>query len=81
MSIEISLYLFVLFSQDTLIKSDSSNSKTILITNNPNPLQTISISFQKTRDLYFGISFADEWSFDLITVLDMQSNIKYCINI
>jgi pimeloyl-ACP methyl ester carboxylesterase len=66
-----------LFNQDTLIKRDSSNSKTILITNNPNLLQTISISFQKTRDLYFGVSFADEWSFDLITVLDMQSNIKY----
>jgi pimeloyl-ACP methyl ester carboxylesterase len=66
-----------LFDQNTLIKHDSSNSKTIIITDNPIPLEEISISFRKTYDIYFGIGFADEWSFRSVTVLDMQSNIEY----
>jgi len=63
-----------------LIKRDSSNSKTIIITDNPIPLEEISISFRKTYDIYFGIGFADEWSFRSVTVLDMQSNIEYYTN-
>jgi hypothetical protein len=62
------------------MKQDSSNSKTILITDDPSPLKEISISFQKTYDMYFGIGFADEWSFRLITVLDMQTNTEYYTN-
>jgi hypothetical protein len=64
------------------MKYDSSKSKTIVITNNPNSLKEISISFRKTYDTYFGFGFgfADEWSFGLITVLDMQSNTEYYTN-
>jgi len=74
-------YLYLLsFSENTLIKRDSSNSKTILATNNPMPLKKISISFRKSYKAYLGIGLADEWSFRSVTVLDMQSNIRYYIN-
>lgn len=66
-----------LFDQDTLFKRDSSNSKTIIVTNNPMPLKEISISFRKTYDVYLGVGFAGEWGFSLINVLDMQSGISY----
>jgi pimeloyl-ACP methyl ester carboxylesterase len=66
-----------LFDQDKLIKRDSSNSRTILLTNNPMPLKEISVSFRKSYDTYFGIGFADAWSFSSITVRDMQSDISY----
>jgi hypothetical protein len=62
------------------MKYNSLKSKTILITNDPSPLKEISISFRKTYDTYLGIGFADEWSFGLITVLDMQSNTEYYTN-
>ena len=61
------------------MKHDSTKSKTIVISNDPSSLEKISISFKKTYDVYYGMGYgyADEWSFRLITVLDMQTNTKY----
>jgi pimeloyl-ACP methyl ester carboxylesterase len=67
----------LLFNQNTLIKRDSSNSKIILIPNNPIPLKKISLSFQKSYTSNFGIGLADQWRFHSVTMLDIQSNISY----
>jgi hypothetical protein len=73
----ISIVVFVLFSQNTLIKWNSSDSKTILMANNPIPLKEISVSFRKNYEINLGIGLAGEWRFRSVIVLDMQSNVEY----
>jgi hypothetical protein len=72
----VQINLFVLFSQYTLLKSGSINSKTILIANKPTTLENINISFKKSAGFSLGIGLADQWSFRSVTVLDMQSNFR-----
>jgi hypothetical protein len=71
---------FVLFSQNTLFKRGSINSKTILIANKPTTLEKINISFKKSLGFSFGIGLADKWNFRSVTVLDMQSNFRLVIH-